>query len=274
MPGRPVLGSAVDLQRRLLDTQVRALHELGDVVRFVAGPPGLRLTVHSVFEPEGVHHVLAGAAARYRKDNRFYTELRTAFGDGLLTSQDQTWLRQKRFLQPLFTHAQVAQYVPAMAAEAAALVARWHGRESVELHGESSRLTLRVVGRVLLGADLDDAVPVLRMMLPALSEDLRRRGFSPFPTPSGWPTPANLRARRHRASLDGVIDQLVAARRAAEGGDDLLGRLIAARDGDAALTDDEVRDQVLVFLFAGSDTTATALTAALHLLGSHPDVQD
>src|SRR3954468_1546075 len=273
MPGLPVIGSAVDFARRMLDTQVRAMHELGDVVRFVVGPPGARITIYGIYDPEGVHRVLAGASARYRKDNRLYAEMRTAFGDGLLTSQDETWLRQERFLQPLFTHAQVARYVPAMAAEATTLVARWRGRETVELHGESSRLTLRVVGRVLLGGDLDDAVGVLRTMLPALSEDLRRRGFSPLPTPPGWPTPANLRARRHRAALDGVIDSLVAARRTT-GGDDLLGRLIAARDGDAALSDAEVRDQVLVFLFAGSDTTATALTAALHLLGSHPEAQE
>ena len=274
MPGLPVVGSAVDFARRMLPTQVRAMREVGDVVRFVVGPPGARVTLYAIYDAEGAHRVLAGAPARYRKDNRLYAEMSNAFGDGLLTSQDETWLRQKRLLQPLFTHAQVGHYVPAMAAEASALVERWRGRETVELHGETSRLTLRVVGRALLGADLDDAVGVLRAMLPALSEDLRRRGFSPFPTPPGWPTPANLRLRRHRAALDGVLDRLVAARRAAGRGDDLLGRLIAARDGDAALSDDEVRDQVLVFLFAGSDTTATALTAALHLLGAHPHVQD
>src|SRR3954447_6904269 len=144
MPGLPVIGSALDFQRRMLATQVRAMSELGDVVRFVVGPPGARITLYGVYDPEGVHRVLAGASARYRKDNRLYDEMRTAFGEGLLTSQDGTWLRQKRFLQPLFTHAQVAQYVPAMAAEAAALVARWHGRQSVELHGESTLLTLRV----------------------------------------------------------------------------------------------------------------------------------
>src|SRR3954469_22242990 len=117
MPGRPVLGSAVDLQRRLRDTQLRALLELGDVVRFVAGPPGLRLTVHSIFGPEGVHHVLAGASGRFRKDKRFYTELRAVLGAGLLPSKDETWLRQKLFVQPLFTHARVHEYVPPMAAE-------------------------------------------------------------------------------------------------------------------------------------------------------------
>ena len=280
MPGVPVLGSALDIARDLLGTQLRAMREHGDVVRFSAGPPGARVVLHGVFAPEGVHHVLAGASSRYRKDNRLYDELRTAFGDGLLTSQDDRWLRQKRFLQPLFTHTQVAQYVPAMAAEAGELVQRLataaRAGTDVELHGQTSLLTLRVVGRVLLGSDLDAALPVLRTMLPALSEDLRRRGFSPLPTPSGWPTPLNRRAARHRAALHAAVDELVTVRRTSGGDDDLLGRLLAARDdgGGSGLTDDEVRDQVLIFLFAGSDTTATALTAALHLLGSHPEVQE
>jgi hypothetical protein len=93
MPGLPIVGSAVDVARRMLATQVRAMREVGDVVRFVVGPPGARVTLYAVYDPEGAHRVLAGASARYRKDNRLYEEMSTAFGDGLLTSQDQTWLR-------------------------------------------------------------------------------------------------------------------------------------------------------------------------------------
>ena len=57
-------------------------------------------------------------------------------------------------------------------------------------------------------------------------------------------------------------------------GDDLLSLLITARDGDEALDDAEIRDQVLIFLLAGHDTTAIALTFALHLLGHHPEAQE
>jgi len=280
MPGLPVLGSALDVARDLLGTQLRGMRELGDVVRFSAGPPGARVVLHGVFAPEGVHHVLAGASARYRKDSRLYDEMRTVFGNGLLTSQDEQWLRQKRFLQPLFTHAQVARYLPAIAAEADTLVRRWAPAAGsgapLEAHGEANLLTVRVVGRVLFGSDLEELLPLLRTLLPALSEDLRRRGFTPLPTPAAWPTPLNRRTRRHRSALDRAVDQVVTARRAAGGGDDLLGRLLAARDDDGGggLDDTEVRDQVLTFLFAGSDTTATALTAALHLLGGHRDVQE
>lgn len=73
--------------------------------------------------------------------------------------------------------------------------------------------------------------------------------------------------------VEGIID-----RRRAAGltGDDLL-LLLRARDPDAvdadALDDTEIRDQVLIFLLAGHETTATTLMFALHLLGRHPEVQ-
>ena len=103
-------------------------------------------------------------------------------------------------------------------------------RGTVELQGETTLLTLRVVGRVLFGADVDAALPVLSAMLPALSEDLRRRGFSPLPTPASWPTPLNLRDDGTAPPWTRSPTSLVAGRRRAGGGDDLLGRLVAARD--------------------------------------------
>ena len=58
------------------------------------------------------------------------------------------------------------------------------------------------------------------------------------------------------------------------GESDLLSLLLAARDGDERIDDEEVRSQVLLFMMAGHETTAIALTFALHLLGRHQDVQD
>ena len=71
-----------------------------------------------------------------------------------------------------------------------------------------------------------------------------------------------------------MSDELIADRRASGGGgDDLLSLLVAARDGDERLDDAEIRDQILIFLLAGHDTTAVALTFGLHLLGLHRDAQ-
>jgi cytochrome P450 len=276
--GAPLVGSALDLRRDVLGTYERARRAYGDVVRFVAGPPGIRATLYAVFHPDAVRRVLAGEADGYRKDNRFYEELRWALGDGLLNSQDERWLRQRRFIQPLFTRRRIAGYAQSMAGEAGDLVARWRpwaaAAKPVDLHAEMSRLTLRVVGRLLFGSDVERAVPVVAKAFPILGEYARGRAFSPARLPRGWPTPSNRRAARAQRAVYGVCDELIAQRRAAPtGGDDLLTLLVEARDNGEQLDDAEIRDQVLIFLLAGHDTTALALTFALHLLGRHPDTQ-
>jgi cytochrome P450 len=272
--GVPVVGSALDLRRDVLGTYERARRAYGDVVRFVAGPPGLRATLYAVFHPDAVRRVLAGEADGYRKDNRFYDELRWALGDGLLNSQDERWLRQRRFIQPLFTRRRIAGYAQSMAQEACELVDRWRpwadGRP-VDMHSEMSRLTLRVVGRLLFGSDVERAVPVAAEAFPVLGEYGRARAFAPVRIPHGGPTPRNRRALRAQRAVYGVCDELIEQRRAAPTeGADLLSLLVEARDDGEQLDDAEIRDQVLIFLLAGHDTTAIALTFALHLLGRHP----
>jgi cytochrome P450 len=282
--GIPLLGSALDLRRDLLGTLEKAHRRYGDVVRFSAGPRGLRIVMYAVFSPEGARQVLTGTGRRYTKGNLFYRETAAMFGDGILTSEGERWQRQKRFIQPLFTRSRVAGYVDVMAEETAALIDRWrasarHGG-TVDAAEDMMRLTLAVIGRVLFGDDLNEATPTLRDAFPVISAHVLRRSQSPLRLPASWPTPANHRAGRAQRQLYEVVEDIIDRRRAttAAGRDeDLLSLLLRAREPDAvgadALDDAEVRDQVLVFLLAGHETTATALTFALHLLGRHPDVQ-
>ncbi len=279
--GLPLIGAALALRRDQLGTFERARRARGDVVLLSAGPPGWRVEAHGVFSPDGAQHVLVDAADRYRKETPTYFELAATIGDGLLTSQDETWRRQRRVVAPLFTRRRISEYAAVMADEAGALVARWRrpaaGGEPVDAHAEMTRFTLRVVGRVLFGSDVDAAVPVIRSAVPVVGDHILRRGLSPRPLPAGLPTPANRRATRAVHAVRGVVDGLIAARRADDDArTDLLGRLLAARDPETgeALDDAEVRSQVLLFLLAGHETTATALACTLGLVGSHPEVQD
>jgi cytochrome P450 len=152
-----------------------------------------------------------------------------------------------------------------MAEEAGDLTRRWRelsaGGNPIDLHAEMSRVTLRVVGRLLFGSDLERALAVVGDAFPVLGEYARRRAFAPLRVPHSWPTPSNRRALSARHAVYGVCDELIAERRASGGGgDDLLSLLVAARDGDERLDDAEIRDQILIFLLAGHDTTAIALT--------------
>jgi cytochrome P450 len=137
-------------------------------------------------------------------------------------------------------------------------------------------LALRVVLKALFGESSGEVLHHVRRAFPVVADTVVRRGVGIVRLPTAIPTPRVRRGRAARAELFGVCDAMIAARRArgADDGTDLLSRLLRARDGEELLSDDEVRDQVLVFLLAGHETTAIALTFALHLLGRHPDVQD
>ncbi|MES4901868.1 MULTISPECIES: cytochrome P450 [unclassified Streptomyces] len=280
-----------DLLGDPLAAYLRARRDHGDVVRFRAGPPGLRRDIYAVFSAEGVQQVLATEAANFRKDNVIYQELRQALGNGLLTSQDEDYRRQRRLIQPLFTRRRVEGYAAAVTSEATALAARWRETpgEGVELVEEMRGYALRVVGRVLFGSDVEQTIEVVRDSLPMLNERARARALSPVKLPRGWPTPANRRAARAQAGLYALCDAIIGKRMddrerdgherapgtGEEGGaEDLLTLLIRAHNAeDGSLTRAELREQVLVFFLAGHDTTATALTFALHLLARHPAEQ-
>lgn len=274
--GSPLLGSMSDLLNDPLAAYLRARRDHGDVVRFRAGPPGLRSDIYAVFSAEGAQQVLATQAANFRKDNVFYEELRQSVGNGLLTSQDDAYLRQRRLVQPLFTRRRVNGYAHQVAEEAAALANVWRTAQvgTVELVGEMQRFALHVVGRILFGTDVKQAFEVIERTLPPLQEYSLKRGFSPLKAPRTWPTPANRRAGRLQAELYALCDGIIDSRRSRDDRDDLVTLLVHAENAeDGSLDADELREQVLIFLLAGHETTATALAFALHLLARHPEEQ-
>jgi len=276
-PGLPLIGSMLDLKRDALKAYLDAHRDHGDVVRFSAGPPGLRAEFYMVYSPEGAQQVLATESANFRKENAFYEEVRQSFGNGLLTSQDADYQRQRRLLQPLFTRRRVDGYADAIGVEAEALVERWSAVPGGVLDAvdEMSRFALRAVSRILFGSDVEAAISTVRVNFPILGAYTRGRGFSPVRIPRQWPTPGNREALAAERALYRVCDDIIARR--GDGGeeaDDLLGLMARARDEDGARLDaTELREQVLIFLLAGHETTATSLTFALHLLGLHPEEQ-
>jgi cytochrome P450 len=220
VPGSFLLGSALDLRRDMLGAFERAFAEHGDVVRFLAGPPGLRLELCVLFHPDAAHRMLAGNSPNYRKESVIYSEVRNAFGDGLLTSQDEEWQRQKRFLQPLFRAKQVDGYATDMSEQVHGLVRRWRSRPAgtVDLHDEMTRLTLATVCRILFGEDLGRALPAVQRAFQPLSEACLRRATAPMRLPTRVPTPVNRQRNRARDALYGICDEIVAREAAAADG--------------------------------------------------------
>ncbi|HET9020673.1 MAG TPA: cytochrome P450 [Ornithinibacter sp.] len=281
--GPPVVegrfGPVKGLRRNAVEYAETTWRRHGDLVRMVVGPPGMDRDVWWVHHPDAAARVLSASSFRaYAKRDQVHEEIVTWLGPGLLTAEGEDWTRQKRFLQPVFTKAAVDGYADLMVEEIEAVVAEWDVTDhpTVDLGVQMQRLTLRVVLRALFGDAADDVLPHVRRSWPAVSDTIMRRGLGAVRLPAGIPTARVRRGRVARDDLFGVCEDIVADRRLGRtvGETDLLSRLIAARDGDARLSDEEVRSQVLLFMLAGHETTAIALTFALHLLGRHPDIQD
>lgn len=279
--GGPVGGRirpALEMRRDVIGYHERMWREHGDIVKLRIGPPGLAVDVWMLHHPDAAARVLGGSSwTNYSKNGPVYDEIAHWLGQGLLTSQGEEWTRQKRFVQPLFTHAAVDGYGDLMVDEILSVVGDWNvsGTARLDLAEQMQRLTLRVVVRALFGGSADEVVPHVRDSFPVVSDTVMRRGLGAVRLPRSVPTPRVRRGRAAQADLLGVCDRIIADRRAGatSGETDLLGRLVAARDGGEGMTDEEIRDQVLVFLLAGHETTSTALTFALHLLGRRPELQ-
>lgn len=274
--GLPVIGSMLQLRNDFMGSFLRAHEKYGDVVHFKAGPPRMRFDLFCVFSPSGVQRVFNDSET-FRKDNKIYHELRESLGNGLLTSQDATYLRQRRLLQPLFSNRTVDTYTSLMTEEVSRATHGWETGKTVDVHETATEISLQVMARALYGADMDPVIDVVRRTVPAWNAYTLRRAFEPRSIPRSWSTPANRKAAAAQQEMYAVCDEIIRRRqsRPSDRSTDMLSLLARASDERGRpLGVEEIRDQVLIFLMAGRETTANALGFAMHLLGKHPEIQE
>src|SRR5215467_2416989 len=226
-----------------------------------------------VNHPDLIEEVLVGHTRRYYK-GRVLRANRHVFGEGLLTSEGDFWLRQRRLVQPAFHRARIAAYAETMVEYAQQMLESWRGGEERDVHQEMMRLTLRIVAKTLFDADVaSDAQEVGKSLelLLELGANFRRTLFVPH-----WvPTPTNLRIKREIAYIESILYRIIGERRAS-GRDtgDLLSMLLHTQDEDGSrMTDKQLRDETITLFLAGHETTAASLSWTWWLLGQNPRVE-
>ncbi len=194
------------------------------------------------------------------------------FGKGLLTSEGEFWLRQRRLSQPAFHRARIASYAEIMAREAEGMLNRWRDGEEIDIRREMMQTTLSIATRTLFGVDLGTQMPVVATALDAFIR--QNAGVSVWQLILKLPTVKRWRYLRGVRALDEIVYGIIGERRNGGMGDDLLSDLLREQDIDgSAMTDQQLRDEVMTMLLAGHETTALALSWAWFLLASHPDAQ-
>ena len=209
--GVPILGMLPAVRRDPVGVFMQAALRFGDVVYFKIGPRrGYLIT-----NPEDVRHVLQDNARNYHK-SPLYDKLRMFLGNGLLTSEDDFWLRQRRIAQPAFHRQRMAALAGVMADAARDAAAAWQPLASagqpVDVDEEMMRLTRTVVVRALLGADLGPFTSTSRSRVDD-HQSARRRELLVAGIRRHWPTPKNRRFQAARAVLRGAVDHVIAERR-------------------------------------------------------------
>jgi cytochrome P450 len=267
--GLPLIGNFFQIFRDPLEFMVRVLPQYGDVVRVRVGP----LTFYVVSHPDGVEYVFRGNHKNFIKDKGTRTLLAEVLGQGLVTSEGDLWRRQRRLAQPAFQLDQIQKYSTVMVDYTARMLDGWHADETRNVHADMMRLTLEIVAQTLFTASVADQAGRVGIALEALM----RYWAGPGAMFRWWkyvPTPTTLRFRRAVRDLDALIFETVAARRSAGSGpEDLLSRFLSARDEDgSAMSDKQLRDEMVTLLLAGHETTAVALTFCFYLLAKHPEV--
>lgn len=249
----------------------------GPVTRVTLGPPWLIPPIVLATSPQGIRDILSVRDGSVDKTSAVATELRRLLGGNLFVLPHTEWLPRRRTLQPVFTRQRVRQFGGHMAEAAEIVCATWREGAEIDLDAQCRTLTLRALGRSVLGLNLDERSDAIAEPLRVATSYAVRRALRPLRAPAWMPTPARRRARAAAAAIRELADEILRACRTDAGREaPLVHALIAATDPETgkSLSDDEIRDEMIIFLFAGHDTTTTTLTYALWALGHHPDLQE
>ncbi|PTL76986.1 cytochrome P450 [Vitiosangium sp. GDMCC 1.1324] len=274
--GLPLIGVARDARKDVLGFLMRTVAEHGPVVQYRFGPGRAYLVTH----PDGLKYVLQDNSKNYTKDHFSYSMVRRVVGDGLLTSQGETWLKQRRLAQPAFHRARIAAMAEQMVRATAEFSEHWaeSQRTGAPRHAvrDMMALTLRIVGEALLGTDVRAETEVVSAAFNVVSEQTVERFRTLRLIPPILPTAYDRAYRRANHTLREVVARVIAKRREhLEDRGDLLSMFMLARDEETGeqMDDAHLQGEVLTMMIAGHETTATTLSWVWVLLEQNPEVE-
>ncbi len=276
----PVLGTAWRFRRDPLRCLQDFVAEVGTAYRYRFF---LNYWGYVFVHPDHYQQILLDNYNNYTKSpHPTFDLLLPLLGYGLLTNDGESWLRQRRLVQPAFHRQQIQSFASTMTAAAERRFSRWEeaAREEklVSFDREMMELTFEIAGRTLFSVDLTEESQEFGEITSELNELFINMAMEPFSLITlRMPfLPRTRRIFRDIGKLDQLIYAMIARRREADDpGNDLMGMLLAARDEETGLGMDEkqIRDEVLTLLIAGHETTALLMTWLFYCLGRNPEVE-
>jgi cytochrome P450 len=264
--GLPLIGHGVAMMRRPLEF-LTALRQYGDVVKIKLGPD----TVHVITDAELSHRILTGS----HDQGLMVEKARPLLGDGVGMLSGEPHRFHRRLMQPAFHKQQIASYADTMSRVGVEFTQAWQPGQVMQVDEQMNALALITVATTLFSADLSEAIEEIQRSLPIILADIPRQSMAPK-----WVT--QLPTARNRAFATAVErlhtatrEAVAATRQSSADNTDLVSILLQTRDDETgrSLTDQQVHDQVVNMMVAGSETTGASLAWTFHELGRNPEIE-
>jgi len=232
-------------------------------------------------DPEIINHVLQQNHKNYVK-SKIVTEVLSKYaGKGLLTTNGDYWLKQRRLIQPGFYKHKIDELLADMHVVIISVMDHISkkissGQANFDLLDEMTTMTLKIVSKALFSSDItEDQIKVLKDGVQSLQEITLKEVQNPLL--SGWRKLSGYqqRSEAHLERIYKLVTSYILERRAdSNPPSDLMTMLLDARyEGtDDGMIDQQILDEILIIFVAGFETTTNALTFCLYLVSQHPAV--
>jgi cytochrome P450 len=276
--GFPFVGVLPELlQRKPLEFMRDLMQEHGDFVKVMAGPQPL----YVVSNPDYLQRILRDNHHNYRKPDLLYKAAAKVIGNGLVLSEGDFWLRQRRMMQPYFHRKYLTLLTETMTRSISEVLETWETLAQqgnvVDMGREMSRITMAIITNTMFGTNTlsaDDMLTISRDM-PFLIDHATLRGYMPF-IPDWLPLPGNQQFESKLQNIFAIVTRFIDLKRQEKGESaDLISMLLAAVDEETneQMTNKQLFDEAMTIFLAGFETTSTVLTWLWHVLNENPEVE-
>lgn len=260
-----ISGHYFDFYSNQLQFLTDAARNFGDLVylRF------FHIPIYLLNDPVLIEQVLAKAKLKKPKTVRSPLQ-RQIFGNGLLTSEDDFWLKQRRLLQQAFDQQHLAHYFKNIVNSAEEFLNKWQEGEDRVINDEFVDLTLEIAAKTFFGIDDLSEKNIVRELTESLKIIFSSQSRYAWFFDNYLPTKNNLEFKKSIRAADQLIDKIIQERRKnVSTKNDLLSVLLSLSDD--LNSEKQIRDEILTFFIAGHETTAITLMWIWVLLSKHED---
>ena len=233
--------------------------------------------IHAVLvtDPELIKEVLTLPQEKIKKGTH-YLELKHVLGNGLVTSERESWFKYRRLVQPAFYKKTIVGFIDVMQKHAETVVKDFRDKSTLSMFEISDYFTSSVLVESMFSKDLSSNNPKFATSFAFLNTWTNKRIQNIINLPPSFPSAANRRFTRELKKLDDFFFELIKKRNEEIGEHhDLLQLFIETEDQDSKerMNNVEVRDELVTILAAGTETTAITISWMFYLLGKHPEIQ-